>query len=210
MSTRPDRPEPKPWPMKWIVLCIAVGIAIYTYLTLHYRKPGPEYRPYEDFLNRSNVERLLDAGYRRVDALAERPADPKTAAGNFGQSAKVENVAGGLPGGLAITFVEQPLLPADIAWIVAPGDAQKSMPYSVLFDCALPDDKRELSGAQVFILHNTITIVPQFEYIPDGLRARSADSTVAVTIPAKTLEPGRYIVTLAATKQSKRWILEVK
>lgn len=196
--------------MKWIVLCIAVGIALYTYLNIHYRKPGPEYRPYEDFLNRSNIERLLDAGYRRVEAAAERPADTDAAARALGRSAKVENVAGGLPRGLAITFVEQPLLPADIRWIVAPGSAPKSTPYTVLFDCALPDDKRELGGAYAFIRGDTITLVPQFEWLPGGVAARTAESTVAVTIPAGTLAPGRYIVTLAATRQSKRWVLEVK
>ena len=86
--------------MKWMVLAIVVGITVYTYLTLHYRKPGPEYRPYEDFARRANVERLLDAGYRRMEAPAERPADPKTIIRSMGPIASVTDVPGGLPGGL--------------------------------------------------------------------------------------------------------------
>ena len=62
--------------MKWIVLTIALVIVPYTFLTLHYRKPGPAYRPYQDAQERANVVRLLSAGYQRITLPAQRPADP--------------------------------------------------------------------------------------------------------------------------------------
>ena len=38
----------QPWPMKWIVLAIILGIGAYTFLTLHYRKPGRAFQPYAE------------------------------------------------------------------------------------------------------------------------------------------------------------------
>ena len=55
--------------MKWVIIVIIAVLVPYTYLTLHYRKPGPAYRPYQDAQDRANVVRLLDAGYRRLSTV---------------------------------------------------------------------------------------------------------------------------------------------
>ena len=196
--------------MKWMVLAIIVGIAVYTYLTLHYRKPGPAYRPYEDFTTRANVERLLNAGYRRIETPAERPADTAQIIRGMGSVASVAEVAGGLPGGLAGTFVEAPLLPSTITSVSAPRQATALLPYPVLFDCTLPNQKEQLGGSLVFIRANTIVIVPQFEALAGGLLARTKESLVAVTLPPGTLPSGHVIVTLAASRSSKQWSVDVK
>ena len=196
--------------MKWMVLSIIVGISIYTYLTLHFRKPGPDYRPYEDFTKRATVERLLNAGYRRIETPAERPADPSQITRAMGPVAPVADVAGGLPGGLAATFVEAPRMPATITSVSAPRQAATLLPYSVVFDCTLPDQKEQLGGSLVFIRANTVVIVPQFEALQGGLVARTKESMVAVTLPSGVLPTGQVIVTLAAGKASKQWTVEVK
>lgn len=201
--------QQNPWPMKWIVLAIVVGIALYTYLTLHFRKPGADYRPYEDFTKRANVERLLNAGYRRLETNADRPADPQTLIRSMGPLAVVNDAPGGLPGGLGATFVEAPSLPQSIVNVSAPRESAAAQPYRIFFNCTLPNQKEQLGGSLVFIKNNTVAIVPQFEAI-GGLIARTRESTVAITIPADALQPGRYIVTLAASQGSKQWTVEVK
>ena len=107
MSAAPK--DRQPWPMKWIALAILLVIVPYTFLTLHYRKQGPAFRPYEDMKNRAGVIRLLSAGFQRIPLAAQRPADPTgaTAAATF-------MAPGGLPAELAATLVEPPLLPAEI------------------------------------------------------------------------------------------------
>ena len=65
--------------MKWIVLAIVVSLVLYTYLTLHFRKAGPAFRPYADIKDHANTVRLLDAGYQRITVEAELPADPAPA-----------------------------------------------------------------------------------------------------------------------------------
>ena len=196
--------------MKWIVLGIVVGIAVYTYLTLHYRKPGPEYRPYEDYTKRANVERLLNAGFRRIETNAARPADPQLLIRAMGPLATVTDVAGGLPGGLGATFVEAPLLPQTITSVSAPKQVAAMLPYTVLFNCALPNQKEQLGGSQIYLKDNTIAIVPQFETLEGGLIARTKESVISITIPGGTLKPGSYIVTLVAIQNSKRWTLDVR
>ena len=61
--------------MKWIVLAIALFVGAYTFLTLYYRKSGPAYRPFQDSKEKATVQRLKSAGYRRITAFAEQPAD---------------------------------------------------------------------------------------------------------------------------------------
>ncbi len=196
--------------MKWIVLAIVVGIAVYTYLTLHYRKPGADYRPYEDFTKRANIERLLNAGYRRVETTAERPADTAALLRSLGPVATVTNTPGGLPGGLAGTFVDAPRLPDTIYSVSPPRQATALLPYPISFNCSVSNQKEQLGGAQVFIRANTVVIVTQFESIAGGLQARTKDSTVALTIPGGTLPVGRTIITLAANRGSKQWTVDVK
>src|SRR5438105_3708911 len=64
MSAAPKHHEP--WPMKWIALAILLFIVPYTYLTLHFRKPGKAFEPYADLSKRANTARLLSAGYQRI------------------------------------------------------------------------------------------------------------------------------------------------
>ena len=61
--------------MKWVVLTIIAVLVPYTWLTLHYRKPGHAFEPYHDLKNRANIGRLLAAGYQRIPVDASRPAD---------------------------------------------------------------------------------------------------------------------------------------
>ena len=205
MTAQPSR---RPWPMKWIALAIVAFIVPYTWLTLKYRKPGPAYEPYADNKNRANVSRLLSAGYQRLAAAAERPAE----AGRTGvtATARVTEVPGGLPFTLTQSLIDQPRLPQNFSSVSAPGEGSATADYRLAFNCVLPDNKEQLSGAEVYVREHTVVIVPQFEPIQGGLLARTKESLVAITLPAGTLKPGRYTLTLAATGRSRQWTVDVK
>src|SRR4051812_16222148 len=115
----------QPWPMKWIVVAIVIGLGLYTYLTLHYRKAAPAFRPYEDIRSRANVIRLLSAGYQRIPLAAQRPADPET----FDGAAPINDAPSGVPADLRSTLVDQPLLPAEIIRVAAAPAANVLLPY---------------------------------------------------------------------------------
>ena len=103
--------------MKWVVLVIVVSLGAYTYLTLHYRKESPAFRPYQDSKNRAGVMRLLSAGFQRVTLTAQRPAD----GAGVPEGAKSAATAGGLPAELRSTLLDLPLLPASITRVAAAG-----------------------------------------------------------------------------------------
>ena len=66
-------PARQPWPMKWIVLAIVLFLVPYTFITLHFRKPGPGYLPYQDSKQRATLAKV---GYQRITLSVDRPADP--------------------------------------------------------------------------------------------------------------------------------------
>ncbi len=196
--------------MKWIVIAIIALVVPYTYLTLHFRKPGPAYRPYEALKERANVERLLAAGYQRINTLAERPSDPQSIVKTIGASATITDAPGGLPAGLAATLVEIPLLPRAVQSVSAPRESTLLLPYTILFNCTLANQKEQLGGSQMFIHGNTLVIIPQFEPIAGNLIARTNESIVTITVPAGTLKTGCYTVVLAASQHSKQWTVNVR
>lgn len=192
--------------MKWIVLAIFLAVVPYTIVTLRYRKPGPAFQPYEDMKNRANVSRLLSAGYQRVPLPARQPADEtRTPSG-----AVVSPAPGGVPSELRSTLVESPLLPAEILQVSAASNANTLQDYPLQFTCSLPNDQQQLAGADLYLRGYGAVLVPTFERVPGELLTRSRQALVHVTIPAGTIRPGKYQVTILGEKTSRSWTLEVR
>jgi len=204
MSAAPK--ERQPWPMKWIVLAIILTVVPYTIITLRYRKPGPAFEPYADMKNRANVVRLLAAGYQRIPLPATRPADGPSPQGG----AAILPDTAGVPEDLKSTLVEPPLLPADIIRIHAAADVESSASYPIELTCLPPDDRHQLRGAELYVRGDRAVIVPTFEPAGGDLVARGREIVVLLTVPAKALKPGRYMVTVAGERTSRSWPLEVR
>jgi len=204
------RSSPKPWPLKWVALVIFVCLAGYTYLTLHYRKAAKPYEPYRDTKQRVTIARLESAGYQRIYAAADRPADPSAAAAAMrGPLSSVSTAPGGLDDELKRTLLDQPVLPPRFNDVRAPREAQAMLPYTVQFTCVSSNNKQLLSGTYVYVKDQTIMIVPDFEKIAGDLLARTPQSIVNVTIPAGTLSAGTYHATLVGAQESERWDVQV-
>jgi hypothetical protein len=201
----PAPKDRKPWPMKWIVLAIAVFIPSYTYLTLHYRKPGRAFSPYQDLRDRADVARLLKAGYRRVAIDASRPSEPIAR-----QELATMPAPGGLPPDLGTTLIETPLMPLEIASVSAAPTANAGIDYPIGLTYTLSDSKKQLSGAHLYEREGEIVIVADFERLGGGLVARSRDGPALLTVPPGTLKPGTYKVTLVGEKNSRSWTLQVR
>jgi hypothetical protein len=195
----------KPWPMKWIVVAILVFIPIYTYLTLHFRRPGPAFNPYQDMRDRADVIRLLKAGYQRVAVDASRPVDQAQAAG-----APSLPAPGGLPEDLRKTLIESPLLPLEVNSVSAPPMAVSGIDYQIVLGYTIPDNKRQLSGAHLYEKPGEIVIVADFERLAGGLLARTREGSALLDIPPGTLRPGTYRVTLVGERASRSWTLHVR
>jgi hypothetical protein len=195
----------KPWPMKWIVLAIVLFIPLYTYLTLHFRRPGPAFRPYQDMRDRADVIRLLKAGYQRVAIEARRPADALPGAG-----APTLPAPGGLPAELRRTLIESPLLPMEIDSVSAPTSAVSGIDYQIGLTYTLPDNKRQLSGAHLYEREGELVIIADFERLDGTLLTRSRDGSALLTVPPGSLRPGTYRVLLVGERASRSWTLNVR
>lgn len=192
--------------MKWVLLAIAAIIVPYTIITLMYRKPGPAFQPYEDMKNRANVSRLLAAGYQRVPITAQRPADPAKPKGGLPAPA----VAGGLPDDLRTTLVEPLLLPSEILSATAAPSVAPQQAYPIHLTAALPSEKQQLAGADIYLRGDTVVITPTLESVGGGLVSRSPQTIALLTIPAGVLKPGHYTVTVVGERTSRAWPLEVR
>lgn len=190
--------------MKWIIAAILVFIAGYTYLTLHYRKPGKPYQPYDDMRTRANTGKLLAAGYQRVELTAVTPSEGAAPANN------TLPAPGGLPEALRAPLVIVPLLPTDIAEAQAAKATAAQSPYLIRFRCLTADDKHQFAGAELYVHGDEITVTPRFDRLTGGLQSRSRDHRVVLTVPPGTLKPGTYHVTLVGEQSSRAWMLEVR
>ncbi len=196
----------QPWPMKWVVLAILLMIAPYTFITLNYRKENKPFEPYSDMKDRANTTRLLSAGYQRITLTAQRPA------GDFSvpKGAQVAPTPGGVPEALGKTLVETPQLPTQILTVTAAPTANILQPYLIEFTCALPTDKQQLAGADLYVREQELVFIPTFGRIDTDLSTRSQNAIVLLTVPAGAVKPGTYAVTLVGEKGSKTWPLDVR
>ena len=190
----------KPWPMRWIVLGMILFIIPYTYINLHYRKPGRSFLPYDDLHER---ERLGQAGYKRVTARLTRPADGGLV------PADGEPVAGGLPEGLRASMHEPPLLAAAIAAVSAPGSAESLSNYQIRFVGGQDDYREQPADAHLYIKDHAIFVVPGYERLDGQLLSRTRESVLVITVPSGALDPGTYRMTLVGRNASRAWTLQV-
>ncbi len=195
--------------MKWVVVAILVTVVPYTWITLHYRKPGPAYEPYEESRSRANVMRLLDAGYRRVSIRAER-VDENASPASEGALAPAMEAPGGLPVHLSSTLVDIPLMPERVLTVRAPARGAAAEPYVVTFTCTVPDTREQLSGAELYVRGSDLTIIATFERLPGELLARSNESRVRIEIPAEIMDPGPHEAVLVGARGSLRWSFELR
>lgn len=190
--------------MKWVVMTMVVAITGYTFLTLHYRKVAPPFRPYEDTKKRVNTRRLIDAGYQRVPLAVTRPAD-LTMTHNTALPAR-----GGLPPALGTALVSPPQLPTEVVDVQAPAAIGNNAAYYINCRLRVTDERHQLAAAELYVHGDDVVITPDFDSLTAGLEARSRESIVTIIVPAGALKPGHYHVTLVGANASRAWSLEVK
>lgn len=206
MSARRNRPEPKPWSMKWIVLAIVLFVVGYTLVNVYYRKPGPAFRPYEDMNKRATTARLLNAGWQKLPVELTRPATKP----GFGIAASISRGGAGLGPELEASFAEKPRLLATIDKVTAPADATHGSVYSIFFTASLTDQNFQVGRIEALLRGNEIVLVPAIEKLPDHLLSRWEDADYCASLPTERLPPGRYTIRLAAKGPAAQWTFNVR
>jgi hypothetical protein len=206
MAIPPDPLNRKPWPMKWIVVAIIACIIPYTWLTLAYRKENPAHQPYQDNKDRAQVLRLLDSGFHRYAVTLETLTDP---AAPPSSPAEITRIDGGLPPLLRDVLIDSPPLPDRLPVVAAPAQGLAAAPYAFTFACTQPGPDERPATATLYQRGTELVFVVAYENLPGDLQARRLDATGRITVPARTLDPGTYQVTLLGTQESRRWTLEL-
>lgn len=191
--------------MKWVVLAIFVFLVPYTYLTLHFRKPGKSFEPYHDMKERANTIRLLSAGFQRIALETDEPADALQGLPPAG----AVRAPDGLPPDLNASLIERPGLPEAVGNVRAAASIDAIFSYPIVLTCMTPDDKHQLAGAALYVHGPELVVVLDFEALAGGLEIRDRESVIRVTVPAGALKPGSYRIVVAGTKLSQTWRLQV-
>ncbi len=126
-----------------------------------------------------------------------------------GDGATGAPAAGGLPEPLRAALIEPLLLPAAIDAVSAAPSADHAGEYRVEFTCTLSDSRQQPEGAQLYLKDDNVFIVPACERLAGGLVARTREAILVITVPPRSLAPGRYRVTLVGERDSKVWTLQV-
>lgn len=189
-------------------VALLLGTALFFFLrTPGHKLPAPGKTPPA----RTAPLRIKDSTYTRTEVDVSRPSElsrKDTLLG--GPAASIAETGGGLPSEIAQSFVEKPLLAERFSSIVASTQTSALMPYQVQCSATLADHKRILSSAQLFRKDDQLVLVPIFEPLSGGLLARWTDITVQIAIPAGTLPPGTYTVTIVGARANATWPLQVK
>jgi hypothetical protein len=196
----------KPWPMGWIILAMVLFIAPYTFLTLHYRKPGPAYQPYQDAKEKTVLART---GFTRISLPASQPASgllvPVTAT-----SAQVSAHPGGLTPELNQALGAAVSLPVSIDSTAAPAVCESGKTYPFSFGCNISDLHHALASTRLYVKANQVFIITDFESLVGGLSARSTHTVIALELPAAALEAGSYTFTVVGRTTSISWKVLIK
>ena len=198
----------KPWPMRWVLLAIVLFLIPYTYLTLHFRKPGPAYQPYQDG---RELKHLGELGYRRVTITAIRPTESPACPAAATIAAAAPSHAGGPRAHRSP--VKPPLLPGRRSAASSPRPicATRHPIRSNSSLCLLSDDAQQLSGCALYVKGAEVYIVPTFERLPNGLTARTRQNLIALTFPSDALPPGKLSASCWSGQSALRgeWSLQV-
>lgn len=194
--------------MKWVAVAIVVSLALYTFLTLKYRRPGPAYRPYQDAQDRATTTRLLAGGWSLLPATVSRPVDKTAPAA---APAAITRGVGGLGIELEAALAEKPKLLASIDEVVAPGEVAHGTAYVARFTGTLPDLNAQLGDVTIYRRASTLVLMPTTEPLPGKkLLSRWNGNGYALSFPTTALPPGRYQVRLVSRGPAATWSFTVR
>lgn len=207
MSAPPDPFNRRPWPMKWIIVAILACIIPYTWLTIAYRKEGPAHQPYQDNKDLAQVLRLLESGFNRFElsmTLLESPLYPSPGL------AATEKLPGGLPPLLRDLLIDAPAIPPRVPMVAAPATSSAGAAYVFHFACAQAAEDEQPASAELYRRGSELVVIINHDADGESLQTRDINAVAEVNLPADTLEPGSYQITLLGERESRRWQLTLQ
>ena len=196
----------KPWPMRWIIIAMILFVAPYTYLTLHYRKPGPSYQPYQDAKEKTV---LAHNGYTRISLPSAQPASGMLLPVQ-GIPASTNSSILGLTPELKKALGTAVTIPEAIDSVAAPTIFEHGKTYPFSYGCCTSDLHHALAGTRLYVKDKNVYFITDFEALVGGLSSRDTHTVIALELPSGALEAGSYMFTVVGKNQSRSWHVLVK
>ena len=216
METPPTPPPAKkPWPMKWIVLAIAVYVVGYTVINISYRKPaGAAHEPYAEAREQRRMRsiQVTNYGWSRVACELTQPGTALSGpAAEISAAPLPARLDRHLPPELVLVVPRAPALhPAGIT-LSAPArvDAEDSLRLVLDFpvDASVPAFGETLAyfkDNQLFLF-----LQDQRHVAPDS-QPTPAASPLALVLPPATLTPGTWQASAFSASQAFTWSFTVE
>jgi hypothetical protein len=190
--------------MKWVALVIVVGIALYTWITLEFRKPERPNEPWIDQRGRAELAVLEKAGWSKSEVPFEAVVEFPASRGNvsLGQAMPIVDL-------LRQTTLDPWHLPIEVTASMAPAEWSDGQPYTAYLKLELDTDRRQIGGFTVFRKGAHLILVPRWERVPGDLLARSRIASGRLLFSPDDVPPGEYTVTVVAIKSCATWRLSV-
>ena len=206
--TKPRKPTPKPWSMKWIIVAIVIFVVGYTAVNFFYRKKGPAYRPYQDAQDRATTARLLAGGWHKIPIETRRPMEKPDL---DGATATISHEIAGLGPDLEAKFAEKPRLLSSIDRVTAPASVAHGATCEVYFTATISKLNAQVGDLALYQHDHELVLVPSIENLPGkALLSRWNDSTYYVSFSTANLAPGKYTMRIAAMAPAATWKFEVR
>jgi hypothetical protein len=190
--------------MKWVALVTVLGIAVYTWLTLEFRKPGKPAEPWTDNRARAEIAVLAEAGWTKSEVSFEAVVEFPTSRGNVSLGAPMPVVSL-----LRDATLDPWHLPIEVTASMAPAEWSAGQPYTAYLKLDLDTDRMQIGGFTVFRKNTHLILVPRWERVPGDLIARSRTASGRLLFAAGDVPPGEYTVTVVAIKSCATWRLTV-
>ncbi len=205
MTADSRKPARQPWPLWPVAVAIVISLAGYTYFRLAYAKTAKPHEPFADNQRRVESDKLKAAGWERTDAayeaVVELPAAEAAVRALVIRPEAAEN--------LHQLSTENWHLPVEYTALAAPARLAAGGNCTLHFQAELDQARAHIVDFDCYRKESDLVLLPRWEPYPEELTPRRPRTTGRITIPAATLPPGTYRVTLPALKQSSQWDLVV-
>ena len=200
----PGRPQRQPWSMKWVVLVIILGIALYTWLTLAFRKPENPNETWAEQQLRRELAVLDKAGWSKSKVALDPVVASPAQRGNVSYIATPKAVDD-----LRSITVDPWYLPVEAKEVVAPSDWPDGRTYTVYVKLDIDTDRMQVGGFTIFRKGSDIILVPAWRHYPDDVADRTRKVRGRLLFNPGDVPPGEYMVTIVAIKSCATWHLTV-
>lgn len=215
METPPTTPPAKkPWPMKWIVLAIAVYVVGYTFVNISYRKPSEAaHEPFAEARERRmRSVQALTYGWTRVACEFTSPvADVTVPAAEIASAALPQRLDRHLPPELVLVVPHEPALHPARVQLTAPAGLSTGDSLRVRLEFPGDASVPAFGETLAYFKDNHLFLFFQDDrHVAPESTPTTAASPLELVLPPATLTAGTWQASAFTASQTLTWSFTIE